>query len=431
MTFQDIKNLFFKFGSKEVVLLIWTILAILYFSHTLPGEHNHDYGGHLEYSHIIASKKALPKPHDGWQTYHPPLYYLINNFLAPSIIKNKANHIDYVRIFSLIYGFITIWIMGWFLEKLNIPPFHRFLSLLYICTVPKFMMIFSTYNNDSFVTMLLVASTVLSYRLYLEWNKNLAILLLLVSTAALYTKYSAVICMGVLILICGKDLIKLRLPGYAERKVLAVLFSSLILFSPWVYFHNYKETHKLFPNNTEHGLGSDLAIDDDRPVIDTIIRLPFSLSRGSHEWDDPWAHGYSRPESKKHNYWAFCFITSLFSENVYEKPGVNLVWLMFWLNLVIVLLGLSRIKKTSLTKLAALFIGLAHLAHITLLLSMEHPAACTMDYRYLSWSWIAWAVLYSDLLSEKSELSRVFSKLLIVAVILHSYTLIVLFGNGT
>ncbi len=429
MNFQDIKNKFFKFGSKEIVLVIWTILAILYFSHTMAGERNHDYNGHLEYTELVTSMQTLPMPHDGWQTYHPPLYYLINRFLAPSIISHRAEHIDYVRILSIVYGFISIWIMGWFFEKINISPFQRFLSLLFICTIPKFMLVFSTYNNDSLVTMLLIASIALSYKLYEEWNKNYAILLLIVSVMALYTKYTAIIGLGILIIMFSWRLITLHLPDKKEMKVLAVLIAGFIAFAPWIYFHNYKSTHQMLPTNADHGLGMDLAVDDDRPVFDVVFRLPINFKRDPHEWDDPWAHGYSRPETKKHNYWAFCFITSVFSETVYEKPGITTVWLIFWLNLAILILGISRVRKTPLTKIAGSFIGLAYLAHILMLFVKEHSGACGMDYRYIAWIWIAWPILYSDLLNENSNLSKLFSKLLIVAIVLQAYTLIVLTGN--
>ena len=174
----------------------------------------------------------MPKPYEGWQTYHPPLYYLINHFLAPSIITDKEKHVSFVRFLSVLYGAVSIYAIGWLLLQIGIEKYPLFLSLLFIITQPKFVMLFSTYNNDSLLTMFSFIVIALCYKLYFNWSKKWAIVLLLASTAALYTKYSAILFLGVIVIILCKNLIIKKVkPLDIEIKILKVIFASLFIFS--------------------------------------------------------------------------------------------------------------------------------------------------------------------------------------------------------
>jgi hypothetical protein len=53
---------------------------VLYFLNTPFGMRTHDVGGHLQYIEYLVNNHSIPAIHYGWQTYQPPLYYLVAAF---------------------------------------------------------------------------------------------------------------------------------------------------------------------------------------------------------------------------------------------------------------------------------------------------------------------------------------------------------------
>src|SRR3989338_11163834 len=134
----------------EIVIAVWLIIASLYLIHTPLDHRNHDYGHHLFYTEIISKEHSFLKPYDGTETYQPPLYYLVNSFIAPESIKSdKISHSNYVRVLSVVYGSITIFLLFCLLKEAFYNPVFCLFPLLFLITTPKFVFVFSTYNNDS------------------------------------------------------------------------------------------------------------------------------------------------------------------------------------------------------------------------------------------------------------------------------------------
>lgn len=78
---------------------VWLLVGAFYIVRT-DGRLQHDLRGHVEYTQRIYRDKALPSPYQGWQTYHPPLYYLVNQFAFPG----DRRHMGIVRFMSVLYG---------------------------------------------------------------------------------------------------------------------------------------------------------------------------------------------------------------------------------------------------------------------------------------------------------------------------------------
>ena len=76
-----------SFSSKWIFLVIllstWALIS-LNFIFTLPqlDFFTHDFEGHVHYTKLIYELKKLPHPNQGWQTYQPPLYYIINQLFG-------------------------------------------------------------------------------------------------------------------------------------------------------------------------------------------------------------------------------------------------------------------------------------------------------------------------------------------------------------
>jgi hypothetical protein len=68
----------------QVFALILTggfLIRVFYFLNTPFDVRTHDVGGHLQYIEYLVNNHMIPAIHYGWQTYQPPLYYLVTAFV--------------------------------------------------------------------------------------------------------------------------------------------------------------------------------------------------------------------------------------------------------------------------------------------------------------------------------------------------------------
>jgi tetratricopeptide (TPR) repeat protein len=78
-----------------VIAAVWVVLFVNNLPQ-LPGLFGFDRDGHLYYIDYIQQKKALPLADEGWQTYQPPLYYLVGAAVsAPFKLSEAAQKRDW------------------------------------------------------------------------------------------------------------------------------------------------------------------------------------------------------------------------------------------------------------------------------------------------------------------------------------------------
>ena len=404
-------------------ITVWVIVALGYLNQNQRPQRCMDFWGHVEYTSIIANDMIFPSPSHGWETFQPPLYYLINSYIAPNTFKtDNTIHIRYVEYLSVFYGAVVLWIIYWFLGKFCIDPKIQLIVLLFIATTPKFAFVFSSYNNDSLAILLSIATLAFTYKLYYDWSVRYATLLLLVATAAHYTKYIALISTAAAFLICFKDLVLKKSLGQNQKKVLVILMASVILLVPWLKFHNYKYSGEYFPSNIK-GIGDQdgLRLPKDKFLLD-IVSPTAILEMREHKWEDPFHHVWSTEVStKKSDYWSSSFINSIYGETSFKEPGLLVAWLLFWIHLFSRVSGLKIMLKSGVNKIAGILILVAHLGQIAIIFTA--PYAPSMDYRLIGWTWLPWAILYANFLTQKTPWSELLKRVLIVAICVQSYTL--------
>ena len=400
----------------EIVVFAWIVIAVCYLMHTPVGVRSHDFTGHLEYTKIIVNQHRLPFPNEGWQTYHPPLYYLIDSFITPESL-NRDCHVNYVRMVSVLYGLIALIIIFLVLQRVVENPFNKLLILLFLLTTPKFVFVFSTYNNDSLATLLGISMIALSYSLFQSFDKWKAVLLVAVTTAGLYTKYTMVFCIATIVgVVLVKNIKNLKEPNI--KKLLILFFLSILLFIPYLVLHNLHYSGMFFPSNTDSAIKC-LSIGELSRGLKLII-APFSLVT-TNQWLDPWAFG---AHTKQWDFWAFVFVTSVLGEYIFFTPSPNIAFYLLWINLAINIIAIKEIFRSDFTKLVGLAIFFCYLSLIAF--TFHAPVGgCTMDFRYIAWSWILWSILYASAVSqENSILSKILNKLLIVGIIINVYFLL-------
>lgn len=427
-----------------IILVFWITLCLLHLAQTPFGHRNHDFPNHITYTVIIAKEHRLPDPYEEWETFQPPLYYLINNFISPESFKFKdTNHIKYVRYLSVLYGAVAILGMGWLIRSLNLNILLEMIVLLFIATTPAYVFTFTSYNNDSLATMLCIAICALTYKLYCNWSKYLAAILLIVTTAALYTKTTAILCIGILTVFCLKNLFRLKLPDKNQIKIICIFIISLFLLTPYLVLHNYKHTSKFFPTNYDKEAKNQnycaqynfdkIQIKNLTGILFRIPNLQIKPPDYTHEFDEPWVYPdwhKSHVATKRYDYFSFAFITSVIGEYVFETPGKNVIWSLLLIHLVIFLISLKEIFKTSIAKFSFFVIFLSHLIQVFSIPMFPDLPHRNMDYRYLCWNWIFWAVLYASTLLDKNKILKYsLSRLFIVGIIIQVYVLATVSGG--
>lgn len=425
--------------SKEKFLfffpvIIWLIIVGFYFNRTPYFQRTHDIDGHIEHTRIIAKEHRLAKPHEGWETYHPPLYFFINSFIATnSLLNERTLHANTVRLMSIAYGGIALLLIAWILSNIGVDFISRALILLFIGTTPKFVFVFTTYNNDSLANLLCLVILILSYLLYKKWSWKLAVGLILATTAGLYAKLTTTFCVLIIILIGATGILKQKKINTIEIRLIVIMFLSLLLLTPWLYFHNYKHVGRFFPSTFQGHLKQDLnIINVGQDVIRYITTLPI-ISDNKQTWQDPWSHpgwDLTNPATKARNYWDFNFVTSVIGEYFFEKPGVMIIWIMLLFQLLVHLLAIFSINISNLTRLSFAVIFLGHLIHIIWISTWRYPPMpATMDYRYICYLNALWAILYSNILLNKNTLAFFLRRIFLLGIIVQIYFLMTVTGT--
>lgn len=419
------------------VLAVWLTIALIYIAHTPINHRSHDFWGHVNYTTSIAELGKIPEPYYSWETFQPPLYYLICSLLNPSTEAARvAAHIKYVVYLSVLFGAITLLIIYWLVKQVTNNTLIQLLVLLFVATTPCYVFHFSTYNNDSLSTLLSVATLAISYKLFLNWSRGFSILLFFVVMAGMYTKYMILIPVLIIIVFCCKNLIKLKAPEKNQQKIILVLLLSVFSFLPWAYFHNYRYTGKFFPTNADEEINKEFNLAHLKNLIGILFRiseLQFNRPDYSHEWDVPWVLPSWQevpPSTKRYDYFAFSFVTSIIGEYKFTKPKVIFIWILLYIHLILIILSISRIFKSDFAKVSFLFILLAHLVQITAIPLFPELPQRAMNYRYLSWTWAPWAILYANALEGSSKIfSKLFGLILLVGIVIQIYILATVEGG--
>ncbi len=428
-------------NASVIPIIFWILIALLYISHTPYDHRTHDVHGHIEYSEFIVRQGRLPFPTERFHAYYPPLYYAIASSIIPNALKSdnfeeRLIHINCIRCLSIVYGAITLWIIGIALQEFNLSPFLRLILLLFIGTTPKYVFIFSTYNNDSLLTMLSIGTLVLSYKLCKNWSRKLALCLLITATASLYTKYNALFCMLPISFLCLTGVLFKNSSSRNQKKILIIMLMSFVLFVPWIYFHNYLSTGKLFPTNQDGNFNLIPSLENVKESFSSVLKIPI-LQYSPKEWSKPWVYPILdqsandiSPATKSYDYLSFNFITSIIGEFTFTRPGEFLIWTIIVIHLLMILISLTQIFRSNLTMLSAAFILLSHLMYLGAVIARAKLPiwGCAMDFRYLSFTWVAGAVLYASAIADRKIWQPIIYRILLIGIIVQVVILMTVEG---
>jgi hypothetical protein len=111
--------------NKSIIFLIIAglIIRLIYLLVTPYFVRGHDTLGHIEYIEYILNNLSIPKSDQGWQFYHPPLYYILSaaicKVMGLGAILPKTYIYTSLQVFSLITSFCFTLVSVIILKQLN------------------------------------------------------------------------------------------------------------------------------------------------------------------------------------------------------------------------------------------------------------------------------------------------------------------------
>ena len=374
---------------------VWLLVGAAYIMRT-DGRLQHDLRGHVEYTQRIYRDKALPSPYQGWQTYHPPVYYLVNQLAFPG----GRRHIGIVRFMSVVYGGIfgalCLLACRWMVGRGGVG----ILATCYLMSTPAVIQLFSSYNNDG-LTMVLSASFLMLLWSYWRTGRwQYWVLSVVIGTLAVYTKFSAIyLVLSVAIVVCVTVCLRI-LPLRKAFVIAGAICIPGIILLPWLYFHNYCSTGKLFPHNVEVPTGRIMmaaTMENNGGVVRFLLAPPgISWTR----WDSPYAIGRGEGNGwdwTKKDLMSSTLVTSVLGEFDYSsltKRHPRLTEIFAWLALgfrlgLVGLLVTQWVPRMVLPGGIILTSFLMHIIH----LAFVQPYVNAANYRYYAWVGLPLAVL--------------------------------------
>lgn len=213
-------------GLGILFIAAWLVLNIHNISLYTP-DSGFDAPDHIKYIKYIQNNTSLPIPAQGWEMYHPPLYYLIMAFI-PGI--KLGQYLNFILVMILIF---LIFI---FLKKKYQDYRFGFLGIAFCLSLPVIIQTIPQVNNEVLLTILVSIGLVFYYFTQKKLNRRNSVIIGLISGLCLLTKYTGIL---FLISVIVDIIIKRhRSLKYMIKPVVIILITTFAL-SGWVYLKNF------------------------------------------------------------------------------------------------------------------------------------------------------------------------------------------------
>jgi len=280
----------------------------------------------------------------------------------------------------------------------SIPKPAQLLSLVYCMSIPAFVHLFTTYNNDALVSALAAAIIAAAVGFYFSRKRSLLVLLFVLAALGMYAKYNIVLLLGAIgLFLCSAVAIKAVTVRTAALILLPLAVGSLMIV-PYLKMHTFRHTGKYLMHNAEASDMWPFWHIGQQSGFAAFFFKPPAITNG--EWDHPYAfdrnyHVELSPEISwwtKGTYVSSVLSTSLLGEFNFSRkaPAADTwAWITVWIQ-VLLLCALSYRRRD--LRSVSWFVLLVLLVH-GLFIRFSHPFFINANYRFFAWITIPLAVL--------------------------------------
>ena len=383
--------------TKKILFLIAAasfLLRVLYILYTPYNVRQHDVfdigsdQGHIAYiEYLLNHNFALPNfdPRAVFQFYQPPLHYLI---AAICVKFNTLLGMDYtqavesIQVLTLFYsGCITI-LCYKLLKEFHLQKTALIIPFAILCFHPSLIILSGSINNDALCFTLMLAAVLAAVRWYKNPDSKKILLIAVFLGFAMNTKASAgLMAPAVAVLFLAK---LFQAKGYRRRIITQLLAFGLICIPIGLWW--------IVKNNLQYGMPltyvPKLSLNSSQYIGDYSWYQrffdfdPLKFKSIFINWDKPF---------RDFNIWITTLKSSVFDEYATDTLNVIPAKLLFYSNLVLVLLSavcgimfLYKKQRNADIAIKAFICTLfAGIFGSYLQFCLEFPHICTMSFRYI------------------------------------------------
>ena len=363
-----------KFGWRLAFLVFIAVLfRATFFANVAYTNYAHDVDAHVAYVQYIIEKHAIPGVDDCWTCYHPPVYYVS---ASPSFIAGER--LGYpgttgLQAFSLLLSVLTLFFGLLFLRQFLKGGAFGVASVLWAFW-PVMLLASPRIGNDQMFYMLHVLCMFGGIK-YLNSGRGKFLILSVIATAlAMWTKTTAVVTLGTLILfaISGYVLNARSLRPTRSELVAWGMFLALVVA---IVLQRLLGDADLVGNSS--GLNHRLKVGNE-----AFNYIYFDLQNFmTHPFTSPWDDDLGRQL-----FWNYSFKTSLFGEFnlVHNATGRTLATFISGSFVGLAVYAARGFWRNRLRAMHWILLlqGVAFFGAL-MFLRIKHPYACSNDFRYI------------------------------------------------
>jgi tetratricopeptide (TPR) repeat protein len=234
------KNSTARWLEKTLLLVVAGLWLALFWNSALllPFHAGFDSKEHLKYINYIQEHRALPLPTEGWETYQPPLYYLIGA-LALATCKLSINDPSSVAVLRFLGGFLGIaqFVLVFLSLRLLLPVRAALIGLLMAVFLPMHLYLAQYVTNEMLAAALATATLYLCLHILKSDTPRASKFgwLGLAMGAAMLSKATAVLLLPIVVAAIAGKLAYSRTPIAISARNLGLLLAICFTVCGWHY----------------------------------------------------------------------------------------------------------------------------------------------------------------------------------------------------
>jgi hypothetical protein len=258
------------------------------------------FDNHFEPISLIIDNGAIPAKDACLQCFHPPVFYWLSALAGKLALASGAEFstiLKFLQFIGCFYGILTVAIIYLILQKFPLSAFAKLVAFGTVCFLPRHIYMSAIHSNDT-ISYLFVALSI--YLLIIATERRFSALSLiplsLVITVTLFTKYTSLVIIPVVLTVFSVTFLRRLIPDWKKTALAALL----VLLIPLSFLSAYALS------NLKH---YDSPLPWNLTLLDPSITQPRDVAPISFISFKPWEF-LSTPiltPGKLHSFWTLIY----------------------------------------------------------------------------------------------------------------------------